>query len=395
MAAWWHMLLVLTSTLSCYLALVFLTLSAPELRVQAADASSPSLSQSLTGLDLSPLLPIWNSFYGVSVGVGYKSNVLLARNEAESSGFAATRLDFILWRRPIEDGREFLLSITGADRRYWASESITHDDVGLAHARYLHELGEHWQGVLELDGSYLDQVLDTSFNDSPRARRRVQGAVLGGTPGMRWRFNERDWIQLSPVISRTWLRSPYDSYSDLGGQLSWGHNYGMKSDWRLEYTGRARLQDDSRQATLSGVPLPGSDLQYQRHDFQWADHHYWDAAKRIHTSTRIGGRLSYDNGPGYYDSWRVWLAEQLQYRLNRWEFTFEGGVSFSRYPQQQVGSQGESRRFTEWSGLARIERRLGLRWKLYGDFSYERSQATDAFEAFTASTVETGIRFEF
>lgn len=368
-------------------------LAAPNTR-SAEPAPTPS-AESLAGLDLSPLLPVWNAFYGASTGVGYKDNLLLSKNDPEESGFVSAHLDLILWRRPIEDGREFLLSLSGADRRYWSGQSMDHDDVALAHSRYLHDFGEHWQGVIEGDAAYLDQMLDTSYNETPRARTRVQGAVLSGTPGMRWRFGKRDWIQISPLVSRTWLSKPYDSYSEYGGQLSWGHSYGSKSDWRLDYTGRLRFYDNTRLATLAGTAIAGSDLQLQRHEIQWVDHHHWDAARRWQTSTRLGGRLSDDNGPGYYDSWRAWVAEQLQYRLSRWEFSVEGGVSFSHYPHQHPGSLGESRRFTEWIGTARVERRLGLSWKVYVDYTYERSQATDAFEAFTANTVESGVRVEF
>src|SRR5262245_31017292 len=84
----------------------------------------------LAGLDLTPLMPVWNQYYTVSTSIGYKDNVLLAAHNPEASGFINNGFDITIWRRPIDDGREFQFAISAADRRYWHHQSVGHEDWG-------------------------------------------------------------------------------------------------------------------------------------------------------------------------------------------------------------------------------------------------------------------------
>jgi hypothetical protein len=360
----------------------------------APEITDSSLPPSLAGLDLSLLLPEWNQFYELSVGAGYKDNILLGNAGIEKSGFASAQGSLAVWRRPMEDGREFFITAVGMDRRYWADRSVDHEDAAQAHARYLQDFGARWVGTLDVEAAYIDQVLDTSYIDTPGTRHRIHGGLVGTTPGVRWKWGDHTWVGIAPVVSRTWLDAPYDSHTEYGGEGSLGHAYGRKSEWRLDYSFRWRAYDSLLQTTLAGLPLAGRSLRDARHELLWVDKHYWDEAHHWFTTTRIRGRLTFDNGSGYYHTRQASVSEQLSYRLSRWEFSVEGGSGYWFFPHQTV-STGQRRTLTDVTATLRCERRLGLQWKVYAEYDYERVLTAEPYDRFQANTLGGGVTWEF
>lgn len=359
-------------------------------QLQAATAPTPAEPEP----DLTPLMPLWNPFYSVMAGAGYKDNLLLASKNREGSSFTAVGGDFTLWKRPAEDGHELQLGISANDRRYLANRSMDHENAFLGHARYIGSLSDRWQWVVDLDAAYFDQVLDLTVLETQINRQRLRQFSLGGGPGLRYRVGSKSWFEITPILSRTWLDGQFDSYDELGGQLSFLQGYGNRSEWRLEFAGRERRYDTRRQATLQGVAIPGTHLNYRRHDIQLVDRHYFDPARRWLLETRLKGLVSDDNGPGYFDYWRIGFAERLQIRLTRWDFKAEIGYNFYNFPQQHVTPTIQRTR-GDLSGQFRVERSLRRGWKLFAEFDHDRSMAADPLETFSANTVWAGALWEF
>lgn len=339
-------------------------------------------------------MPLWNPFYSVMAGAGYKDNLLLASKKKEGSSFTAVGGDFTLWKRPAEDGNELQLGISANDRRFLANRSMDHENAFLGHARYLRTLSDRWQWVVDLDAAYFDQVLDLTVLETQINRQRLKQFSLGGGPGLRYRVGSKSWLEVTPIVSRTWLDGQFDSYDEFGGQLSFLQGYGHRSEWRLEFAGRERRYDTRQQATLQGVVIPGTRLTYQRNDIQLVDRHYFDPARRWLVETRVKGLVSSDNGSGYFDYWRIGFSERLQIRLARWDFRGEIGYNFYNFPQQSVTPTVQRTR-GDLSGQVRVERSLGRGWKLFAEFDHERSMAADPLETFSANTVWAGALWEF
>lgn len=347
-------------------------------------------------LDLTPLLPAWNPFYSVSLGAGYKDNLLLSHGNQEVSGFATAGFDFTLWRRPLEDGREFQMTLNGVDRRYWADRSVDHEDWAFGRARYLHELGPGWIWVTDLDASYFDLALDLTYVETNPRGAQLRGASLGGLSGIRRRWESVGWLQVSPLYSRTWLSGAFDPYQEVGAQASFQRAYGHRSEWRMDYTGRIRVYDERRAVDGEGREIPDTRLRYARHDLGWTDRHYWDEGRRWLSATKVGGLISTDNGSGYFNYWRLSLLEQLEFQTRRWSFRVEGGVGHYRFPHQSAGvGLADTRERTDLTFGGRIEHRL-TRWlKLQVEYTYDRALANDVLEAYSANTVQVGTVWEF
>ena len=353
---------------------------------------------SLKGSDLLLLLPAWNGFYDVSAGAGYNDNLLLGSTARQQSGFGILRANTALWRRPVEDGQEFLLTLAATDRRYWAPRDMDHDDALQLQARYTRQFGPRWALALEADGFYSDQILDTSSIDTPGVRQRIHGGRLDGLPGIRWKSGESTpWVELAPIVSQTWLRAPYDSFSEHGMRLSTGRPYGWRSEWRLDYSLRFRDYESHPAVTSGGLALPGTHLGTLRHEVQWVDRHYWDEARRWFTTTKLRGRFATDNASGFYDSRNLAVAEQLNLRTSRWELALEAEYGRWDFPHQPVPAAGGGahRGLDDWVLVARVERRVGLSWKLFLEYERESVRAADPFDGFLANVYTLGVTREF
>ena len=372
------------------LASLALLLKCPSLLAAAADLprSKP---------DLTLLMPVWNHFYNLTAGVGYKDNILLASRAREASSFASIAGDFTLWKRPAEDGHELQLGVSANDRQYLANRTMDHEHVFVGHARYLGRLSDRWQWVADFDAAYFDQILDVTILETQIDRQRLKQFSIGGGPGLRYQVGNRSWLELTPIVSRSWLEGQFDSYNELGGQLSFLQSYGSRSEWRLEFAGKRRDYDTRRQATLQGFAQPGTSLHYRRENLQWVNRHYFDAARRWRLETRIKGFVSSDNGSGYYDYWSTGFSERLELKLQRWEFRLEAGYTFYHFPSQIVGSPTSTIERTrgDLTGLIRIDRIINRNWRIFGEFNHDRALAADPLETFSANTVWLGVSWDY
>ncbi|MBL9171224.1 MAG: hypothetical protein JNN07_26060 [Verrucomicrobiales bacterium] len=346
--------------------------------------------------DFSLLLPVWNPFYTVGVGAGFKDNLLLSHADREPSGFVSITGDFTLWRRPIDDGREFQWVVNAVDRRYWSDRRVDHEDWAFSRARYLHDLGAAWAWVTDLDLSYFDVAVDLTYVESVPLGAQLRGGSVGGLTGLRRKWDSGDWLQFNPLASRTWLSGGFDAYSEFGGALGYHHPYGHKSDWHADYSLRLRRYDRRGVVDLSGREQLETELRYLRHDVSWALRHYWDQRRRWRTTTKLSGLASFDNGSGYFSYWRAALTEQLEYQASHWSVRMEAGVAHYEFPRQRLVTGGEeSRRRSDLVLGLRVERRLGRLVKLMLEYNWDGAVANDQLEAYGANTIQGGVALDF
>lgn len=358
--------------------------------------AAASVAETNVTPDLSVLMPVWNPFYSVSVGVGYKDNVLLSHSDSKGSGFVGLSGDFTLWRRPIEDGREFQWVLNAVDRRYWNQDVINHEDWAFSRARYLHDLGPSWIWVSELDLSYFDVAVDLTYVESAPLGAQLRGGGVGGLSGIRHKWDSGDWVQISPAGSRTWLSGGFDAYSEWGGQVAFQHGYGNRSDWRADYSLKLRQYDHRRTVDLVGREVSTRGLTYLRHDMSWALHHYWDASRRWRTTTKLNGLASFDNGSGYLSYWRAAATEQLEYLARSWSLRLEVGMAYYSFPRQRlVLGSSTTRERADIVTAVRWERKLGRAWKFQMEYNWDGALANDPLEAYGANTFQGGLAVDF
>ncbi|MBM3847157.1 MAG: hypothetical protein FJ405_12845 [Verrucomicrobia bacterium] len=362
--------------------------------LHCAEPLQPSTNR--TPASVTDLLPAWTKFYRLGVGSGYKDNLLLGPNRREVGGFANFFGDLIVWRRPMEDRREWQILASASQRRYWADRSLDKEGEAIAIARGFQPIGSLWDLVLESEAAWFDQVIDGTFTDQVILRQRLQGGSIKGMIGLRRKMGERSFLHFGPSLGRLWLRSPFDNHLEAGGLVGWAQNYGNRSEFKAEYFARRRTYDSLEETDLSGQPLGGRTRSYQRHGLQLSDTHNWDAARDWNSSTRFSIEQAVDEAAGYWDHHRLRVYKSLRWIREPWETQLDAGWMFDSFPNQTTTEAIPSRRVRSEINIGiRIERKLGNFMKAYGEWRHEQSLASDPIERYVANTFSIGALWDF
>jgi hypothetical protein len=133
-----------------------------------------------------------------------------------------------------------------------------------------------------------------------------------------------------------------------------------------------------------------------QHDITGAWKHYWDAARRWRTATKLGYRDSSDDFSGYFDYERYSVSQEVRFQTATWEITAEARLSHYRYPVQTVSDTDLRKRERSDLTLAlRGERQITKHIRLYAQYDYERTDSNSALDEYTVNTVSGGVAVEF
>jgi hypothetical protein len=64
----------------------------------------------------------------------------------------------------------------------------------------------------------------------------------------------------------------------------------------------------------SRISIAQSSLEFNRNEFDLAVRNNWDHKRRWRTTTKLGFELNEDNGSGYFDYKRYYVAQQLRFQ---------------------------------------------------------------------------------
>jgi len=340
-----------------------------------------------------PSLAFWDKSLNLRVGGGYNDNVTLAHSAPEASAFVNTGLDAMIFRLPT-DGTELYFFLNADDTRFFSSPSVNKEQILIAQAQALHSFTPKWKGGLQLEYIYQDQVFDASTADF-FSSVRAQGSGITGRPSVRWDMAPKYWLEVVGIATRQLFTEPLDGYWEGGPRMTFGHEYGSRSELHLSYEYTRRVYDTREDLTLDGTPIPGTTLEFGRHAFQLLSRHYWDSERRWRSSSRLDLELNFDNGSGYYNYHKYQFSEQLRYRTKTWEISGQAKVNYYDYDLQDVSPTDTDKRHR--LGLIlnlRAERNLFRHFKAFAQFEYERFLSNVPSDEYNVTTFSVGIDWE-
>ena len=376
---------------SCLLSVSFPLL----LMAEEKDKDLQLIPENIALLDESLL---WDKSFEVRAGVGYKDNVLLRHLDPQGSPFVASGLDVSVIRLPM-DGLQFYFFLTADDNRYWHEVGVDKEETVIGVAEVKKNFGNDWQAGFALEYAYQNQILDVSSEGYP-GTARVQGHRVSPRPFLRRERASHSWLQLELVAQRQFFRAPLDNWWQVGPKLSLGFEYGHHSEVSFGYLNGRLLYDTRMNATADGTPIAGSSLELfvKRMEFEWR--HYWDAAKRWRTTTKLAFDDFEDNGSGYYSFYRYAASEELRFQTKTW--TVSGRLSASRYdfpvqPANPGNPPADSAKFNKTLlGInLRAERKLGKSFKVFGEYEHEQSLSNQPFDRYVVNAVSGGVAWDF
>jgi hypothetical protein len=342
-----------------------------------------------------PDLPLWDHAFNLRLGAGYKDNLLLNRDATESSYLLSTTVETLVLRLPV-DGRQFTFFLTAEDLRYPDGEQVTKEQLVLARAQGKLEFHDIWQAGLALDYLYQDQVFDVSATETNTEPLPLVGHQISLRPSLRRQLPRHHWIEGEILAQRQWFDAPVDDYWESAPKLVIGRDYGHRSTVSFSYLFGWRRYDTRTPLALDGTPVPGVDLEFQRHELELAGRHNWDSRRRWRTTTRLNYQLNEDNDSGYFDYRLYKFSQQLRYVTSTWEIRGQLRLSHYNFPNQSVSSSDPvSRDKTLAAASVHAERKLTERFRLYADYEYEHSFSNRDLDEYRVHKVLAGVDCEF
>jgi hypothetical protein len=142
--------------------------------------------------------------------------------------------------------------------------------------------------------------------------------------------------------------------------------------------------------------VPGEIRAADQHEAGVVWKHYWDAARRWRSTTRVSFRRNTDNAGGYYDYDRFHLAHQIRFRTKVWEASAEARAGFYRFPVQTIAPDSPvHRERTDLLVTLHLERKLGRHVRLFAQYEHEETYSNRAGDEYAANTTSGGLAWEF
>jgi len=339
---------------------------------------------------------LWDFSMNLRLGGGYKDNVTLGAFEEEASAFFASGIDLMAFRLPLDNSiAEVTLFAAFDDRRYTDSETVDHEQMGMARALVEKPLGEHWTGAMEFRFIHIDQMYDASLTEDDIGTIQVVGRQVAFEPSLRLSLPWNLWMELKPEISRQYLAEPLDDYLDGGGEVSFGIDYGYESELYAYGRHVHRKYDSRGQRDEIGFSMPNTGLRYNRpeHGLRWT--HYWDQEKKWRMRTHVSRRDNRDNGSGYFDYRRLRASHGWRYRGNRWSLSATGRWARYEYDLKRSSNIMDLRAREDLSWDAQLEITLTESLTLYAEVEQERITSSVMQDEYDYTTTILGLDWEF
>ena len=363
--------------------------------VPAAFAFAVEPPTDLLASDSPPAPSAWERAFTLKAGLGYKDNLTLAPQARESSPFVASTVEAFALRRS-ENGDQLMGLATLEDNRYWSGKTVDHEDLAIAQGEWRRFWANDWQAALGLEGIYIDQVVDLSVTETNRQALPVRGWTLTARPGTRRELSGPTWLALELPVTRQLYDGSLDDFWEVGPKVLLGHDLGDRIETSISYAFTHRGYDSEPGRDASGAAVTNTVRAAAQHDVIGGWKHYWDAARRWRTATKLGYRHSADNLSGYFDYERYSVSQEIRFQTTAWELSAEARLSSYRYPVQTVSDTDPSkRRRADLTLSLRSERQVAKHVRLYAQYDYERTDSNAALDEYTVNTVSGGVAVEF
>jgi hypothetical protein len=339
--------------------------------------------------------PRWAQFYNVRLGAGYNDNVLRSRFVDQTSPLTFAEFDAIVVLLP-KDGLDFNVFVTGQDIRYLGPGSSDNDQSFITVASVTQEIGKDWVVGLQSQYVYLNQVFDISASLLDLGNIKSQLHQGGATPSIRRNLPNKSWLELDFEIRRSEFLAPAGDEWEVGPSLSYGREYGRRSEWKLSYERLRRTADDSNSFDVTGGLIPGTTLTRNQHELEFRIRHYWDKARRWRTSTKLEARFNKNSGSTFFDYNRYQISQEIQYRDTKWELRSKASFNFYSYVSRTVSAtNSEKRKRNRLNVESRIQRKISNRWMLFAQHELEFANSNRVSDDYTANVVIGGIEWEY
>ena len=357
-------------------------------------SSPPPKSADLAALLAS--LPQWSMSASLRTGYGYKDNLLLSYADEERSAFVRSGVELLILRVP-RGKFEFSGFAEAEGTHYFSARTSDQESKVWLQVEPGYRIHDAVKVALPVTGFYYDQVFDVSDTDVERrvAELKVKGLMAG--PTVRWDLHRAWWVE----AQGSGQRKRFDDGANDGrlgeGALRVGWQPGRRFEARVTGAQRWRTFDSRAQYSASGRELPDTTLKIAESEWEARAGVTWDEAGHWQTSTRFSVLHYRDNGSGYFNYREQKVGQEVEWRTEEWLVRLGGSASRLDFDVQKagIGIDPPSRLKDEFIVDVHLERRLSVRWTLYGSYFWERSRSNDAYASYRVNEGLLGLRWSW
>ena len=339
--------------------------------------------------------PAWSWWASAEAAFGYKDNLAFSSTNEEGSALERGNVQFLVMRaRP--GPLDLSLYTLAARTHFFSGRIVDHEAQVWTQAEAAYRLSDSWKFSFDVRGYYDDGVFDVSESqvDQRVAELRLEGITFG--PTVRWTMSSAWWIEAEGVLQRERVRDGDDDRKVGEGwlRIGWKHgdrieiSLGAMERWHnydllpLYYATGREVADSHRKIAERQAELRG--------DVTWGTGAHWKTSTRL----RVGDYT--DNGPGYFNTHEKRVSQRLTWTTGPWLTQLQGAARRVDYEVQTVGFGIETPRVKdEFSAKLEVERKLGQRWTLFGNYSWERVRSNDPVASYVVNEGLLGVRWSW
>lgn len=349
----------------------------------------------ILGIPLENLAPfssdfIWAWDTSISLGAGYKKNILYSSIYKEDNPFLRTQADvmlFGLWN----DNQALTGYLDIENNHYFALNEGDDENIIMAHVEWQENLNQTLQLGLSGGYSYFRLFFDTSVSDLEQDTTVLKEHIFEFSP-----YLEKEWDEKWTTDGRLRLiRNVYadsiDNSTEFESELGLAFRYGYASKVRLSYIWNRNEYDDRNVKTPEGEEVTGKDLLRKSHQIKLKSKHAWDAHRVWTSQTELGVEVCEDNYEGFDDYNRFKAAEKISFQKEKW--TVAAGMALSRYDAGNRKMSEDDIDYITTTATFEVRNAIRPHWTIFFESEHEM-QYYKEFKDYTVTTVLLGLQWQ-
>jgi hypothetical protein len=332
----------------------------------------------------------WTWDTSLSLGAGYKKNILYSSIHIVDDPFLRTQADatlFGLWT----DDQMLICYFDFENNHYFSQNNSDDENVVMTQIQYQKSLSPSLHLGLSGGYSYFYMFFDTSISDLEQDTTLLKEHLFEFSP-----FLEKEWdknwgTDANLRLIRNVYGDSVDNSTEFEPEFGLSYAYGHDSKVRLSYTWNRNDYDDRNAKTPAGEDVVGKTLLRKSHQMKLRSKHALDAQKMWTFQTDLGVTICKDNYKGYDDYNRIRASERISFERGNWATAIR--LAVSRYDVGNRTIPEDNIDYTTTTGNFEVSRSIKPNWTIFLESEHE-IQRYEEFENYTVTTVLLGVRWQ-
>lgn len=356
------------------------------------NAGEPSAEEvaDISGVD-SP----WDFGAAVSMGIGYKENVLFSAFDAQDSTFTATEVEATLFRIASPNEWQFFGYFLGENAHYFDVDGLDNEwlAIGLLQA---HKTFGDWKLGLAGQYTFLEQAFSLSFEDLDLESTKIVLNQFGLKPALEYQFLKHAYVKLELPLETNLFEDDLQNYNEYGVHVALGHKFKRGGKVEAGYRFELRDYDERTLRDEEGTTRPGTSLEWKDHRWSLALDCYLTAEKTWRSKTLLRLRRVMDNGAGYDNFWMYRAQQKFIYARPTWEISASASYSHYDYDTQTVDSGNSNHRHRSRLSLGcELEKTFQEDWTATLSYQFEDYLSNIPDDVYSGSVISLGLGYSF